>query len=71
MSVLFCFVIILGLLIFLTYQYFTITINGILDKLVILDKIFEERYNDLSRSIAQFQKYLPEEIKKLVENLRK
>ena len=47
-------------IIWLTYAYFKMTINDILDKLVVLDKIFDSRYNDLTKAIAQFQKYMPE-----------
>lgn len=51
-------IIILG---FLSYQYYKITVDEILSKLIELDKIFEARYNDLTKSISQFQKFMPEQ----------
>lgn len=53
--------VIITVILVVSYIYFKTTINEILEKLVILDNLFEERYNDLSRAIAQFQKYLPEQ----------
>jgi len=62
--------IILLLLLFLSYKMFKMTISKILEKLVILDKIFEERYVELSKAIFQFQKYLPEQ-KNLIFDIQK
>lgn len=46
---------------FISYQYYKITVDSILSKLIDLDKIFEARYNDLTKAISQFQKYMPEQ----------
>ena len=54
----------------ISYLYFKSIINDILNILVVLDKIFDERYNDLSRAISQFQKYLPE-YKNLIFDIQK
>ncbi len=56
MAFFFSLLLIVAVVIFVSYKYFKMTINEILDKLVVLDKIFEARYNDLSKAIAQFQK---------------
>ena len=53
---LFVIVIILALL---AYFYLKSLIDDIFKKLIEIDKIFEDRYNDLSKAIAQFQKYMP------------
>ena len=53
--------IIVVLLGFTSYYGFKSIISRIWEKLVILDKIFEERYNELSKTIFQFQKYMPEQ----------
>ena len=45
---------------FVSYKYYKMTINEILDKLIFLDKIFENRYSELTKAISQFQKYMPE-----------
>ena len=45
----------------ISYQYYKITVDEILKKLIELDIIFENRYNDLTKAIAQFQKYMPEQ----------
>ena len=52
------FVIALGIL---SYQYYKLIVNDILNKLIVLDHIFEARYNELSKAIAQFKKYMPEQ----------
>lgn len=44
---------------FVSYYYYKAIVNEILETLVVLDKIFEKRYEELSKSIAQFQKYMP------------
>ncbi len=64
------FVLIIAILIFVSFQYFKMTINEILQKLITLDKIFEERYTELTKAIAQFQKYLPEQ-KNLIFDIQK
>lgn len=61
MGIFWCILIILAIIYFVTYNYFKMTIDEILNKLVVLDKIFESRYNDLSKAIYQFQKYLPDQ----------
>ena len=61
MIILIFLIIIVLILSFVSYYYFKTIINEILEKLIILDKIFEERYKELSKSIAQFQKYMPEQ----------
>ena len=55
---------------YLSYKYFKKIIFDIIDKLAVLDKIFEERYNELSKAICQFQKYLPEQ-KNLIFDIQK
>ncbi|MBQ7449875.1 hypothetical protein IJS77_00530 [bacterium] len=61
MIILLLLLILIAVLGFGTYQYYKITVDEILNKLIILDGIFEARYNDLSKAIAQFQKYMPEQ----------
>lgn len=56
-----CLIVIVGIIGLVSYYYYKITVNEILEKLVILDKIFEQRYEDLSKAIAQFQKFMPEQ----------
>ena len=53
--------VIVVLLGFISYYGFKSIISRIWEKLVVLDKIFEERYNELSKTIFQFQKYMPEQ----------
>ena len=53
--------VIVVLLSFTSYYGFKYIISKIWEKLVILDRIFEERYNELSKTIFQFQKYMPEQ----------
>jgi len=53
--------ILIGVLGWLSYQYYKIMVDEILFNLVELDKIFENRYNDLTKAISQFQKYMPEQ----------
>ena len=36
-------------------------VDEILSELVELDKVFENRFNDLTKAISQFQKYMPEQ----------
>ena len=56
----FIFLIVIILIIgFVSYYYYKAIVNEILETLVVLDKIFEKRYDELSKSIAQFQKYMP------------
>ena len=52
---------IIGISGWLSYQYYKTTVNEILSQLVELDKIFENRFNDLTKAISQFQKYMPEQ----------
>ena len=61
MIILLIILLLIGILGWLSYQYYKITVNEILSKLVELDKIFENRFNDLTKAISQFQKYMPEQ----------
>ena len=61
MIILLILLILIGALGWLSYLYYKITVDEIFSKLVELDKIFENRFNDLTVAISQFQKYLPEE----------
>ena len=70
MIVFIVFALIIAILILVSFQYFKMTINEILQKLIVLDKIFENRYTELTKAIAQFQKYLPEE-KNLIFDIQK
>ena len=61
MAVLMISLLVIVILLALTSYYgFKNIISKIWEKLVVLDKIFEERYNELSKTIFQFQKYMPE-----------
>ena len=61
MVILLILLILIGALGWLSYQYYKITVDEIIYDLVKMDKIFENRYNDLTKAIAQFQKYMPEQ----------
>ena len=61
MVILLILLVLIAFLGWISYQYYKITVDEILKKLVELDKIFENRYNDLTKAIAQFQKYMPEQ----------
>ena len=61
MVILLILLIIIGCLGWLSYQYYKMTVDEILSRLVELDKIFENRFNDLTKAISQFQKFLPEQ----------
>ena len=61
MVILLILLILIGALGWLSYQYYKMTIDEILSILVELDKIFENRYNDLTKAISQFQKDMPEQ----------
>lgn len=70
MVILILLILLIVLAIFISYWYFKMTINEIYKWLVILDKIFEERYNSLTKAILPFQKYFPEQ-KNLIFEIQK
>ena len=61
MAILLILLIILVTLAWFSYQYYKVAVNEILSKLIELDKIFEARFNDLTKAISQFQNYLPDQ----------
>ena len=66
---LFCLILIVAAFIG-SYAVFKLLIGKIWEKLIMLDKIFDERYNELSKTIFQFQKYMPEH-KNLIFDIQK
>lgn len=46
---------------FVSYKYYETLISNILNQLILLDKIFEERYTALTKAISQFQNFMPDQ----------
>ena len=62
MIILIFLIIIIVVIGFVSYYYFKFVVNEIYEELFVLDKIFEQRFTELTKDVAQFQKYMYEQI---------